>query len=184
MKEGYLGLAYNLQMATENQIIVGYGVYQNRTNYHLLKPMVQEVEMSTKRKPEKITADKGYGSQKNYEYMERRGIKTAIPHQNYDFYRIAGKKRTYKKSKNLPYESLKLKMMNFLETKEGKSLSEKRKYDLEPTFGDIKQNMGFRKPLLRIKPKVNIEVGLVAIAHNIKKIKYFLQVNQMTFQLA
>jgi len=31
---------------------------------------------------------------------------------------------------------------------------------------------------------VNIEVGLVVIAHNIKKIKSFLQVNQMAFQLA
>ena len=46
MKEGYLGLAYNLQMATENQVIVGYGVYQNRTDYYLLKPMVQKVEIS------------------------------------------------------------------------------------------------------------------------------------------
>jgi hypothetical protein len=75
-------------------------------------------------------------------------------------------------------------MMNFLETKEGKSLLKKRKYDPEPTFGDIKQNMGFRKLFLRTKPKVNIEVGLVVIAHNIKKIKSFLQVNQMAFQLA
>ena len=75
-KEGYLGLGYNLQMATENQVIAGYGVYQNRTDYHLLKPMVQEVEINTKREPEAITTDKGYGSQKNYKYMERRGIKT------------------------------------------------------------------------------------------------------------
>ena len=183
MKEGYLGLGYNLQMATENQVIVGYGVYQNRTDYHLLKPMVQEVETNTKRKPEAITADKGYGSQKNYEYMESRSIKAAIPHQNYDFDRIARKKGTYKKSKNLPYERLKLKIMDFLETKEGKSLLKKRKHDVEPTFGDIKQNMGFRKLLLRTKPKVNIEVGLVAIAHNIKKIKSFLMLNQMAFQL-
>jgi hypothetical protein len=55
---------------------------------------------------------------------------------------------------------------------------------VEPTFGDIKQNMGFRKLLLRTKPKVNIEVSLAAIAHNIKKIKSFLQINQMAFQLA
>jgi hypothetical protein len=65
-------------------------------------------------------------------------------------------------------------MLNFLETDEGKGLMVKRKWDVEPTFGDIKHNMGFRKLLLRRMPKVKTEVGLVAIAHNIKKIKTWL----------
>jgi len=65
-------------------------------------------------------------------------------------------------------------MLDFLETAEGKALIDKRKYDIEPTFGDIKHNIGFRKLLLRLIPKVKTEVGLISIAHNIKKIKTWL----------
>ncbi|MDD5289199.1 MAG: transposase [Dehalococcoidales bacterium] len=63
---------------------------------------------------------------------------------------------------------------HLLETEEGRDLLDRRKHDVEPTFGDIKHNMGFRKLLLRLIPKVNTEVGLISIAHNIKKIKTWL----------
>ena len=70
-------------------------------------------------------------------------------------------------------------MLDFLETEEGKELLIKRKWDVEPTFGDIKHNMDFRKLLLRLMPKVKTEVGLVSIAHNIKKIKTWLGMPQL-----
>jgi hypothetical protein len=56
---------------------------------------------------------------------------------------VARHKGSYKYSKNLVYESLKVKMLDFLETVEGQQLMEKRKNDIEPTFGDIKYNMGY-----------------------------------------
>jgi hypothetical protein len=74
---------------------------------------------------------------------------------------------------------LKVGMLDFLETEEGQGLLGKRKHDIEPTFGDIKHNMGFRKFLLRFKPKVTTEVGLVSIAHNIKKIRSWLEIREM-----
>lgn len=49
---------------------------------------------------------------------------------------------------------------------------EKRKqrcHDVEPIFGNIKQNHGFRRFMLRGKEKVSIEWGLLAIAQNIRK---------------
>ncbi len=49
---------------------------------------------------------------------------------------------------------------------------EKRKQrccDVEPVFGNIKQNHGFRRFMLRGKEKVAIEWGLLAIAQNIRK---------------
>ena len=49
---------------------------------------------------------------------------------------------------------------------------EKRKqrcHDVEPVFGNIKQNHGFRRFMLRGKEKVAIEWGLLAIAQNIRK---------------
>jgi hypothetical protein len=45
-----------------------------------------------------------------------------------------------------------------------------RPIDVEPVFGIIKQNKGFRKFNLRGIEKVAIEFGLIAIAHNLKKI--------------
>jgi len=68
MKEGNLGVGYNVQMATENQVIVGFGVYQRPNDNHLLQPMIEEVEKNFGKKPEVIMADKGYCSHSNYDY--------------------------------------------------------------------------------------------------------------------
>jgi len=174
MKEGSLGIGYNVQLATEEQVIVGYGVYQRPNDNHLLRPMIEEVEKNLGVKPQTIVADKGYCSQANYEYVVQRQIETAIPPQSYDQDRAARRKGTYKYSQNLAYEKLKLQMMDFLETDRGRELIDRRKHDIEPTFGDIKHNMTFRKLLLRGIPKVNVEVGLVAIAHNLKKMRCWL----------
>ena len=44
-----------------------------------------------------------------------------------------------------------------------------RPADVEPVFGNIKQNKGFKRFMLRGKNKVEIEAGLISIAHNLKK---------------
>lgn len=53
---------------------------------------------------------------------------------------------------------------------EGIELRKRRNVDVETVFGDIKQNQGFRRFNLRGLEKVNTEFGLVAMAHNIKKV--------------
>ena len=179
MKNDSLGVGYNVQMATENQVIVGFGVYQDRADTYLLQPMIAEVEHNFGMTPEAILADKGYCSEKNYEYLACRGMKAAIPPHTFGLDIAARHKGTYKPSNNPTYEQYKVDMLNFLETDEGKGLMDKRKWDVEPTFGDIKHNMGFRKMLLRLTPKVRTEVGLVSIAHNIKKIKTWLGMPQL-----
>jgi len=179
MKEGHLGPGYNIQMATERQVIVGYGVFENRNDVQLLEPMVKEVEQNLGTKPEVIIADKGYASESNYTYLEQRKLKAAIPHPTYDYDRRALKNGSYQPSQNANHSRQKLAMMRYLETTEGKSLMNSRKQDIEPTFGDIKHNMGFRKLLLRLKPKVSVEIGLIAIAHNIKKMRSYLQLQQI-----
>ncbi|AIM37230.1 hypothetical protein KO02_11420 [Sphingobacterium sp. ML3W] len=45
----------------------------------------------------------------------------------------------------------------------------KRCHDVATVFGNIKQNHGFRRFMLRCKEKVAIEWGLLAIAQNIRK---------------
>jgi transposase len=51
----------------------------------------------------------------------------------------------------------------------GKLLRILRNIDIESVFGDIKFNQMFSRFLLRGQEKVNIEFGLVGIAHNMKK---------------
>ena len=45
----------------------------------------------------------------------------------------------------------------------------KRPCDVETVFGNIKNNHGFRRFLLRGLEKVEIEAGLIALAHNLRK---------------
>jgi transposase len=180
MKEGCLRPGYNVQLATENQVIVGYGIYERPNDNRLLPPMVKEVESNLSESLAVIIADKGYASQNNYEYLEAKGLQGAIPHQYYDYDRVARNKGIYKQSSNLVYEKLKSKMMDYLETEEGQALMDRRRHDVEPTIGDIKHNMGFRRFLLRLRPRVNIEFGLIAIAHNIKKIKSWTELRGLS----
>jgi len=45
----------------------------------------------------------------------------------------------------------------------------KRCWDVEPVFANIKHNHNFRRFMLRGKEKVSIEMGLLALAHNLRK---------------
>jgi len=45
-----------------------------------------------------------------------------------------------------------------------------RAADVESTFGNLKQNQGFRRLMLRGIKKVEIEVGILMISQNLKKI--------------
>lgn len=51
----------------------------------------------------------------------------------------------------------------------------RRREDVEPTIGDIKRNMGFRTFNLRGRTKCLIELGLVSLGHNLKKIKSYVE---------
>lgn len=45
-----------------------------------------------------------------------------------------------------------------------------RCWDVEAVFGNIKQNMNFKRFMLRGLEKVETEIGLIAMAHNLKKV--------------
>lgn len=51
----------------------------------------------------------------------------------------------------------------------GKTLMYRRMAEIESVFGQLKQNFGVRRFLLRGISKVTVEFGLLAIAHNMKK---------------
>lgn len=179
MKEGYLGVGYNLQMVSENQVILDYDLYQRPNDVKLLEPQISNLQSRLKRTPEAVLADKGYGSQANYEYLEKEGIQAVIPHYMFEYDKREIKNGTYKPSKNRIYERYKQEMLSLLGSQKGKALLKRRSNDIEPVFGNIKYNMNFRKFLLRLLPKATIEVGLVSLAHNIQKLKKHLKMNKI-----
>jgi len=52
---------------------------------------------------------------------------------------------------------------------EGVEHRKRRPAEDEAAFGNIKQNKGFRRFLLGSRRKVEIETGLIALAHNLSK---------------
>ena len=70
---------------------------------------------------------------------------------------------------NVNLERQKKQADELLKSEEGIAKRKKRCFDVEPVFGNIKGNHGFRRFMLRGKQKVEIEWGLLAIAQNIRK---------------
>jgi transposase len=63
----------------------------------------------------------------------------------------------------------KRKTIERLTSDKGIDYRKRRPVDVEPVFGNIKSNHGFRRFMLRGKEKVHIEAGLLALAHNLRK---------------
>lgn len=57
-----------------------------------------------------------------------------------------------------------------LTAEEGQKVYSRRKIDVEPVFGQIKHNRGFRRFMLKGLSKTNIEWGLLCVAHNLLKL--------------
>jgi len=71
---------------------------------------------------------------------------------------------------NSKLEYYKTIMRKNLTSAKGIQLRKRRNIEVEPVFGDIKWNQGYARFKLRGKAKVNVEMGLLSISHNIKKL--------------
>ena len=67
-------------------------------------------------------------------------------------------------------EKYKRKARENLTSQKGLEYRSKRGYEIESCFGDIKGNMEYDRARLRGMIKVDMEVGLVCVAHNLRKI--------------
>lgn len=56
-----------------------------------------------------------------------------------------------------------------LKSSKGIQKRKKRCFDTEPVFANIKHNHHFKRFMLRGMTKVNVEIGLLALAHNLRK---------------
>lgn len=79
-----------------------------------------------------------------------------------------GSNRTVQRNENP--EKFKIKAFENLTSEKGKTLRIQRNIDIEPIFGDIKENAGYRRFRLRTKEKAEAEIAYLSISHNIRKI--------------
>jgi transposase/IS5 family transposase len=235
MLNSQLKPGYNVQISTNDQIITHYTIHQNPTDTKTLKPHLESFEQEYGMLPKEITADAGYGSEENYEYLDQRHVEAYLKYSYFDkeqrekekakppfhvdnlyynplencYYCPMGQKMAFigtkietteagyqkivsryqpqnchgcplrgachKSNNNRVIEvshrlnELKAKAKERLISARGKIHRSKRPVDVEPVFGIIKQNKGFRRFYLRGLNKVGIEFGLLALAHNLKK---------------
>jgi transposase len=234
MRNGQLKAAYNVQISTENQIITHFSVHQKSTDYTTLESHLEGFKNAYQKNSQQVIADAGYGSEQNYQMLDKQGVDFFIP---YNMYRIE-QTRKYQKNlfhaQNLFYnkeldflvcpmgqrmekiytkqsktttgflqehsvyqaqncqgcpmrgqcfnakgnrrieinhnlQRLKAKARENLESEIGKAIYSRRCVEPEPVFGNIKQNKHFKRFTLRKLTKINIEFGLIAIAHNFAK---------------
>jgi hypothetical protein len=235
MLNGQLKPGYNWQISTENQCILGYTIHQTTNDTTTLQTHMESLKESLGKMPETLVADAGYGSEENYEYLEKNKIEAYVKYQY--FHKEQSKKwRTDPcRTENLPYDEKNDsytcpmgQQMNFIKEKtkitdngfrqvkrlyqaqncngcpmrdacnksrgnrvieinhklnyykliirerlnseRGIKYRSQRPVDVEAVFGIIKGNKNYRKFLLRGLEKVEIEVGLLALAHNLSKI--------------
>ncbi len=67
MKNGQLKAGYNVQIATEGQYALAYGLFPNPTDTRTLIPFLNQIEQHYFELPKHIVADAGYGSEQNYD---------------------------------------------------------------------------------------------------------------------
>lgn len=234
MLNGQLKPGYNVQIATENQFITNYGIFQRPADTGTLIDFLESFHKKYGLHSREIVADAGYGSQQNYEYMFSKGM---IPYVKYNYFHKeqtrafrnnpflqqnlrydsstdeftcpAGKSMVPICSQNPKSESgyrahtrlyqasgctecplrkechnaegnriirvnhrlneYKEKVRKLLTSERGILHRSRRPIEPEAVFGQIKADRMFRRFRLRSLEKVNIEFGLVALAHNLRK---------------
>jgi transposase len=234
MRNGQLKAAYNVQLGTEKQFVVGYSLHQRPGDPGCLIPHLQQTKEQLGRLPDNIIADSAYGSEENYAYLEQEKVGNYLQYNTFyqehrkhfkpkpfdaNFWPYDPETDTFTCPQDQPLHFLHIrreKTDNGFETErrvyacsdcsacplkhqctraagnrqirvsfrlrqfrvqaaknlcseKGKQLRKQRSVDVEPVFGRIKQDWGFRRFLLRGIEKVKVEWGLLCIAHNLSK---------------
>ena len=103
MQNGQLKPAYNLQIGTENQFITHYGFFYNPTDTRTLKPFLVNWQSNYGKTPDKLTADAGYGSEENYDFLEDSQIQAFVKYNYFHKEQTSSFKNDLSKPENLYY---------------------------------------------------------------------------------
>ena len=94
MRNGQLKPAYNVQIATEEQFITNVGIYRRAGDTATLPSFLEDFKDGYRKQSRTVVADAGYGSERNYEFMEDEGIEAYV---KYNYFHKE-RKRAWKKN--------------------------------------------------------------------------------------
>lgn len=101
---GQLKAAYNVQLGTENQFVVGFSLHQEAGDSNCLIPHLEGIKRGLGRLPQKANGDAAYGSEENYAYLERERVDNYLKFGGFD----REQKKRYQpdpfKVENMPYD--------------------------------------------------------------------------------
>lgn len=239
MQNGQLKPGYNVQVSTESQYVIHYTLHQTTNDLNTLKPHLDTFENLYQFLPKELTADAGYGSEENYDFLEEKNIGTYVKYTTFDkeqgilkskrkkinedfhrdrlFYnaekdqyicpmgqpmkKTAEKKRKTKSGfvqtsslyqaqncngcplrgncfkakgnrtveRNVNLERHKDRVRENLLSEIGEIKRRQRTADVEPVFAHIKSNRNFRRFTHKGIQKAELEFGLHALAHNLRR---------------
>jgi len=159
---------YNAQAAVDStaQVIVAADVTQETVDNHQLLPMLQQVEQNLGRKPQAASADTGYWSEDNATDESVAGIDLHIATGRDKHEEVAAM------ASGPPPDGVTAKeaMRHKLRTEAGRAVYKMRKAIVEPVFGQIKEQRGFRRFSLRGLNHVRCEWKLVCAVSNLRKL--------------
>ncbi len=84
MKNGQLKPGYNLQVSSNNQYITHYSIHQATTDSTTLPQHLNDFKQQHQLTPNVVTADAGYGSEENYQYLDDQHITAYVKHNQFD----------------------------------------------------------------------------------------------------
>ena len=106
MKNGQLKPGYNVQVGTNNEFIVNWSIHQDRSDQETLIPHMERLEKITKRLPENLGADSGYGNEKNYEYLKAKKIENYVKYTYFHLEQKASFKNKIYNWQNMHYDEI------------------------------------------------------------------------------
>lgn len=159
---------YNAQVAVDaaDQVIVAAEVTQQTNDNRQLLPMLDQVRENLGRDPQAASADAGYWSG------------ASVTHEsvaNIDLHVATGRDKHTEitaPASDPPRDGTAAKeaMRHKLRTESGRAIYKMRKAIVEPVFGQIKEQRGFRRFSLRGLNHVRCEWKLVCAASNLRKL--------------
>lgn len=161
---------YNAQATvdTENHIIVAADLSNQANDSVHLQEQVQQVERNLGRRPKEVSADAGYYTAANEEFLEEQQIEAFIPPKKIKHSEWRGQQSL---KGRIPKNATKrYRMMRKLRTKRGRARYKLRQGTVEPVFGFIKEGLRLRQFLLRGVEKAGSMWKFACAAHNLWKI--------------
>jgi len=103
MKNGQLKPCYNIQFSTSDKFVVNYSLGQTTADTTLYSQHIENYQSLYGCYPDNDTADAGYGSEENYEFLEEQGVEAFVKYSRFHGEQKPKNKKAPSKVENLHY---------------------------------------------------------------------------------